>query len=152
MGNFKSFKESSKIEYGAELDANKRHSDERLMLGCLQRIADSSELMAKNHIQLQKEAQQWKDMYYRNVIHSNNLEKQLISTRGLVTRYKNQVKKINKLLQLIMDRPHISGEHGEKYKEHGEIETGHDAGTYASAYNYSLELVKFEIRKHTKIR
>lgn len=51
---FKNFRDESRVNYGLTSDRNLTQKD--LQLGCLLRIADASEVMAKNHNRLIDEA------------------------------------------------------------------------------------------------
>lgn len=79
------FRKESRKDFHRESGAT---SDD-LRLGCLQRIADAMELMAKRHDELvrAKESAEREAHYYRDLYRS--LERSLRATRGQVTRLKN---------------------------------------------------------------
>ena len=64
--------------------------------GSLQRIADSCEVMAKNHTELVRE----RDMYYKWWKESRDrctsLERRLSAMRGVATKLKNKIKGLTK--------------------------------------------------------
>ena len=67
---------------------NNRNTMEDLTLGCLQRIADATELMAKRHQELidQKDAAEQSRDYWRRAHDAKN--RRLIASRGQITKLK----------------------------------------------------------------
>ena len=84
----KTFRELSKTKWIA-----KTEDREAIRLGCMLRIADATEAMSKNHIQLQSDYDYMKKSrdYYRNQYHLS--EKRIAAYKGHTTRLKNKLKK-----------------------------------------------------------
>jgi len=84
-----SFKEASKINWQA-VDANENGypGHERVQLGCLMRIADATEAMAKNYNSLLQEIE-WKE---QKLLKSNR------SLKGRITKLKKQLAAAGKSL------------------------------------------------------
>lgn len=85
---FKSYRDESRINWGQTL-CDKQHPERAdLEFGCLLRIADAAELMAKNHQQLINE----RDMYERWNNQKNatieRLRKRIAGLQGYITRLK----------------------------------------------------------------
>ncbi len=66
---------------------------EQVQVATLLRIADATELMAGNYIQLQKDMLYYKERADSKQKYIERLEKQNQSLRGVITRMKNQKKK-----------------------------------------------------------
>jgi hypothetical protein len=66
-------------------------TDAQIQLGCLQRIADATELMAKHHQELisAKERAESSAKYWREA--SDRRDRQLIAARGQITKLKNRL-------------------------------------------------------------
>jgi hypothetical protein len=82
-----SFTEKSRKDYFAE-DC----TFEQIQTGCLQRIADASEQMAKNYIQLQADLAWYKKLSadrWENIL---TLQRQISSLKGVVTKLKKASK------------------------------------------------------------
>lgn len=82
----KSFKEQSKIEWSAPVEGYPGH--ERMMIGCLQRIADSNEHMAKNYVQLQNDLDRYMRWYKEEKEANQRLQNKIRSLSGWITRLK----------------------------------------------------------------
>ncbi len=61
---------------------------EHINAGSLQRIADATEKMAHNHIQLIEELDRYKGMYHRGLNCQVKLEHQIAGLRGYISRLK----------------------------------------------------------------
>ena len=83
-------RDASKFHYDISPDG--RCSLEQINSGSLQRIADATEVMATNFLQLQHEVESQKRRAERNWAEVQDLQKQLSIQKGLVTRYKNKLK------------------------------------------------------------
>lgn len=59
-----------------------------IKLGCLQRIADATELMAINHQELVAERDRYQDLAKRNYEEMKRLERSNQALRGVITRMK----------------------------------------------------------------
>jgi hypothetical protein len=66
-------------------------TDNQIQIGCLQRIADATELMAKRHQELisEKERAESSAKYWREA--SDRRDRQLIAARGQITKLKNRL-------------------------------------------------------------
>jgi len=94
---FKSYRDASKDNWG--VDDSTTGDPERVKMGpdqikagALQRIADATELMAKNYIEMQRENERLrvdKAMYYRWYQKEQNRNRSL---RGVITKLKNKFK------------------------------------------------------------
>jgi hypothetical protein len=65
---------------------------EMLQTGSLQRIADATEAMAKNHIQLQQERERYKRWYDDERYERAKLEKSNAALRGQITKLRKKLK------------------------------------------------------------
>ncbi|RKT01073.1 hypothetical protein [Chryseobacterium defluvii] len=95
MKTFKNYKEESRKNWGSELDEGQTLNSDQIKVGALLRIADASELMALNHLQLQIELDQMKNSreYYKNLYESS--QKTISSFKGQITKLKNRLKNLN---------------------------------------------------------
>lgn len=65
---------------------------DEISLGCMQRIADATELMAKDYRRMQRDLE-WHKKSRRDLIEERErLLRQLAATRGVVTRLKKKAK------------------------------------------------------------
>lgn len=62
-----------------------------IKLGCLQRIADATELTAKNHLRLQQERDKFEGYYRQEQKIRAAIERRLAAQRGVVTKLQNQI-------------------------------------------------------------
>jgi len=65
---------------------------DQISAGCLQRIADATELMAKNHGALIDERDRYKRWYEEERARNSALQRRINSYRGTVTRLKRKAK------------------------------------------------------------
>lgn len=63
-------------------------STDQIQLGCLQRIADATELMAKNHDQLVADRDRYQRWYDQQRERSLRLERSNAALRGVITKMK----------------------------------------------------------------
>lgn len=77
-------REQSKMEWEG------RGTAEDLQLGCLQRIADASEKMAGNYIQLQNDRDWYKKRYYEQQESMNKLHRTISALKGVITKMKKK--------------------------------------------------------------
>lgn len=84
MKNF--YKEESRKNWYREQSL----TAEDLMLGCVQRIADSLEIMAKPHNDLIAERDLYKHQYEAEIAKKSALERSINSYKGTITRLKNE--------------------------------------------------------------
>lgn len=87
-------KELSRINY--QPNGNKP-DDQELQTGCLQRIADATELMATSHLELQKELQRlkasenyWIGEFQKKTEEKNALYRRISSLQGVITKMKKK--------------------------------------------------------------
>lgn len=85
----KIFKEWSKDNWFCSDD--KLPSNEQLQVGCLQRIADATEAMAKNYVQLQKDAKYWEEQFYHERVRRQSFERSIVAHKANYTRLKNKL-------------------------------------------------------------
>lgn len=83
---FKNFREESKKQYGA--DQNEVLNIEELNAGSLLRIADATELMASNYLQMQRDMERLKIMLDREKEKNERLKATVAALCGHVTRLK----------------------------------------------------------------
>lgn len=87
---FRPFKEGSRANWGVSLCSDKTLSTEQVQLGATLRIADSMELMAKNHLSLQSDMDFYKDKSERLSKETARLARSNAALRGQVTKLKNK--------------------------------------------------------------
>lgn len=85
----KSFKEQSKLNWLSRSDLP--ISEEQLQIGCLQRIADATEVIAKNYNQLLEEVEKYRRWYLDERERREALERSLRTHKGKYTRVKNEL-------------------------------------------------------------
>lgn len=76
----------SKAEYSPR-NQDGANSDE-LKVGCLQRIADATEAMAKYHVQIIKDRDMYERWYRDSQAGQRKLERQNAALRGVITKLK----------------------------------------------------------------
>jgi hypothetical protein len=86
----KSFKEQSRDNWYPQDDF--LMSNEQLKAGCLQRIADATEIMAKNYVQLQEDAKMYKEWWEQRVETCNRLNRRIAALQGVITKMKRRAK------------------------------------------------------------
>jgi hypothetical protein len=88
----KSFIKQSKIEWQSSgPDVYPGH--ERIQLGCLQRIADATEAMAKPFVNLVSERERY-ERYYKSEREDNKrLARRIAALQGVITKMKNSKSK-----------------------------------------------------------
>jgi len=59
--------------------------------GSLERIADACELMAKNYLELQQRAEQYKQWFYYERERRSSLERRLSRAKGEITKLKKRM-------------------------------------------------------------
>ena len=89
MKVFKSYREESKTNWGITVDESTKPDRDQLHLGCMLRIADATEAMAKNHVQLQNELKWANERNLRLVERNEKLQRQVNAYKGIVKRLKN---------------------------------------------------------------
>lgn len=88
--SFLNYREGSRKGWGREIGAAGEMSREEIGLGCMLRIADATELMAKNHDQLVRQRDHFERdaNYWRG--RADKLQRQLNSTKGVVTKLRKK--------------------------------------------------------------
>jgi hypothetical protein len=76
----------SKQEFGH----NEPITRDELKVGCFQRIADATEAMAKNHVQLQRDHDLYKRWYEEGRERADKLERSNAALRGQITKLKKK--------------------------------------------------------------
>lgn len=71
-------------------------NNEQLQIGCLQRIADATELMAKSHSHLIQEAERYKKWYYEERAKIESLRRSIVTHKANYTRLKNKMEAMKK--------------------------------------------------------
>ncbi len=87
----KPFKEESRIDYSGTNKGNA--TVEQINCGSLQRIADATELMAKNYAKMERDLRWYKENYPRRNAQIEKLERSNSALRGVITRMKNKAGK-----------------------------------------------------------
>ena len=87
---FKSYKQESRSNWGR--NTTQELTREEVQHGAILRIADATEAMAKNHVQLQSERDRYKQWYDQERERAAKLERSNAALRGQITRLKNRIK------------------------------------------------------------
>ncbi|VVE53383.1 hypothetical protein PCO31111_04885 [Pandoraea communis] len=87
----RSFRDESRLNWSTHGDIPPTR--EEVNTGALMRIADATEAMAKNHIQLQRDHDMYKRWYEKEYERRLGLERQLRALRGVISRMKNRATK-----------------------------------------------------------
>lgn len=87
---FKSYREESRTNWGVTVTENTKPDREQLMLGCMLRIADATEAMAKNYTQLQNELKWANEKNGRNQTRIEKLQRQVNAYKGIVKKLKGK--------------------------------------------------------------
>lgn len=85
---WKSYKELSITNWGRNLSEDENPNRDDLKLGCLLRMADSMEAMAKNHVKLQDDYNYMKERrdYWQS--EAESLQRKIRSMKGVITKLK----------------------------------------------------------------
>jgi predicted nuclease with TOPRIM domain len=88
------YKAESRKEFYQEMNNPENSlSREQITLGAMLRIADATELMAKNFQEMQTDRDMYKRWYNEECERNNFLIKRNRALRGHITRLKNRIKK-----------------------------------------------------------
>ena len=82
------FRDGSHKNYGTQ----NQLTIEQIQTGCLQRIADATEAMAKNYNELIAERDRYKKQFYDTYKQFTHMESVISGYKGVVTKLKNQIK------------------------------------------------------------
>ena len=85
----KSYRKESRTDWGTSDD---KVTLEQINTGAILRIADATEAMAKNHVQLQAERDRLQQWYDQERERAAKLERSNAALRGQITRLKNRIK------------------------------------------------------------
>jgi hypothetical protein len=91
--NWIDYREASRRNWGTEKEDNIRLNMEQINCGALLRIADATELMAKNYAQLQSDLERYKRWYNDSDERNTRLRRTNQALRGHLTRLGNQIEK-----------------------------------------------------------
>lgn len=86
MAEQKFFKEQSKREWFTTQPV----TNDDIQTGCLMRIADATELMAKNYVQMQNEMNNYKRWFKEEQEISQHLRKSNAALRGVINKMKKR--------------------------------------------------------------
>jgi len=90
MGN--TFREQSKKDFTPPIGQMSGLTTEQLQLGCMQRIADATEVMAVNHNNLLEQLDRYKNMYKNAREREDKLTRSNQALRGVISRMKKKNK------------------------------------------------------------
>lgn len=88
MSQHISFREHSRQDYG-RMDGGKL-TVEQISCGALLRIADATEAMARNHVQMQADLDYYKTLSETRAEVINRLERSTAALRGTITKLKKR--------------------------------------------------------------
>lgn len=86
----KSFRIESKSDYGVTVSENYQLNNEQLQTGALLRIADATEKMAQNYVQLHNELKWANEKNQRNKASIEKLQRQVNAYKGIVKKLKGK--------------------------------------------------------------
>jgi hypothetical protein len=87
MSKVVSHRENSKVDWGRECDGLNANKED-IQLGCLLRIADASEAMAKEHTKLIRDRECYERLYRIQLQITQRLERTNAALRGVITKMK----------------------------------------------------------------
>lgn len=90
MNVFKSYREESRTNWGVTVPDSVKPDREQLHLGCMLRIADATEAMAKNFVQLQNDLKWEKERNIRLVERNDKLQRQVNAYKGILKKLKKK--------------------------------------------------------------
>lgn len=88
MDKFKNYRDESRLRWGRTVSEDTHLSGEDIRQGAILRIADATELMAKNYAQLQREHDHYKRRFEEEVACSKRLLRSNAALRGCLKRVK----------------------------------------------------------------
>lgn len=89
---FQSYREGSRINWGRDMMPGQSLTLDQINTGCMLRIADATEAMAKNHLKLQDDYDYMRSERDRYRSLYNQQQRQIAALRGHITRLKNAKK------------------------------------------------------------
>lgn len=87
---YQTLKDGSRKNYSTPDKLN----GEQIQIGCLQRIADATETMAKNYAQLITDRDRYQRWYSEEKERRQAAERSINTYKGVVTKLKNQLKQL----------------------------------------------------------
>lgn len=97
---FQSYREGSRINWGTDLEPGGALNRDQINTGCMLRIADATEAMAKNHLTLQADYDYMRGERDRYRSLYNQQQRQIAALRGHITRLK-KAKNLKMIVQNI---------------------------------------------------
>jgi hypothetical protein len=92
-------RKNSRTNWGRDVEGRDSNPDrDDIRLGCLLRIADATELMAKRHTELIRERDEFERSKARWQANAINLERRLRGTRGALTRAQRRIAELQQEL------------------------------------------------------
>jgi hypothetical protein len=88
---FVNHRNNSRTNWGRDVDSDTNPSFSDIQLGCLLRIADATELMAKRHTELIAERDRYERYYRQEQDRVIKTEARLRGTRGALTRAQRRI-------------------------------------------------------------
>lgn len=89
---FKSYRDESKVNWDATVEEGTNLNREQLQLGCLLRIADSTEAMAKNHTRLIDDNEWYKKRNKELEERVQFKNRSIAALKGVITKLKKKLK------------------------------------------------------------
>ncbi len=93
---FKSYRDESRVNYGKTISDGDTLLRQDLEFGCMLRIADATEAMAKNHIALMEDRDRYKLWYDEKRKQLARRDATIRSLRGHITRLKRKLAELGK--------------------------------------------------------
>lgn len=90
MKKFKSYKEESRTNWGMTVEESVQPNLDQINTGAMLRIADATEAMAKNFIQLQNELKWAKERNERLDVRAEKLRRQVSAYKGIIKKLKSK--------------------------------------------------------------
>lgn len=88
--DIRNLRDISKLAFTSSKDSEASWPNETIMLSAVVRIADNTELMAKNIIELQDNLKFYKDAYYKKIEENNHLNRKISGLKGHITKLKKK--------------------------------------------------------------
>lgn len=86
----RNLREASRSAVSSDVDEGYRPNDDQIRTGAILRIADATEVMARDHFQMQADLNHWKDRADHHQRRSDTLARRNAGLRGYITRLKAQ--------------------------------------------------------------
>lgn len=89
MGKFIDHRENSRVQWGRTCNGENNPDREDIRTGCLLRIADATEAMAKEHNRLLRDNEYLSRRHRELLAENQRMARRIASLRGVITRSKN---------------------------------------------------------------